>query len=219
MSTKFKALSLGLLALLATAGFAVVNASATVSGHFEHDAATNHATIVGQETVSPHDLVFTDEVSGSAFTCEHATYHGTAPAKTVTSVTVTPTYKTCKTVGGAHGAVTVHVNGCGFTLESHGANTHGTVHVECPAGKAIEITHPNCTITVPAQTLNGMTYTQKTENGKHTLTVDVTVKQITGHYHGGICIFLGTVRKFSMTGALTVEAQNTAGERVNVTHT
>ena len=229
MSIKLKALGLGLVAAMAMAAFAAVNASAlSGTGHFTHDAPTNHATIVGTENGAPHDLVFKREGTGDpGITCTHAAYHGLAPAKTVTSVTVTPTYTNCATEDepvGAWGNVTVTMNGCAFNLFSRTAG-HGTVEVHCPVGKAIEIHHPNCTITVPAQKpsettmTGGIIYDTTTEGGKHTLTPTVTVKKITGHFHGGICIFLGTSHKFEMNGALTVEGKDTAGNRVNITHT
>ena len=229
MSIKLKALSLGFLAVMAMAGFAAVNASAVVKGHFTHDAADGHATIIGTEVgKKPHDLEFREEGSEAAgITCTHAHYHGDVFQNTVETVTVTPTYTKCGTTSDATwGNVSVHTNGCGFDLYSHGTNTHGTVTVECPAGKAIVITHPNCTITVPPQhpsathLTGGLTYTTDVgPTGKHTITADVTVKKITGQFHGGICIFLGTSHSFEMNGALTVEGFDTAGNPVNLTHT
>jgi len=225
MSTKLKALSLGLLVFLATAGFEAVNASAAVSGHFTHDATTNHATILGTANGSPHDLVFREEGSEAAgTTCTHADLHGQAPAKAVTSVTVTPAFTGCATTSSSTWGETVHTNGCAFILSSS-STTHGTVTIECPTNQAIEITHPNCTLKVPAQhpsptrLTGGIVYDTTVEGGKHTLTPTVTVKKITVHFEGGICVFLGTSHNFEMNGALTVAGFDTAGERVNITHT
>ena len=225
MSIKLKALSLGLLAVLAMAAFAAINASATVRGHFTHDAATDHATILGTENGAPHDLLFNEEGSNVQIVCTHTDYHGTAPAKTVTSLTVTPAYTNCGTVGEATwGGVKIHTNGCAFILSSR-STEHGTVEIECPAGKAIEITQSNCTTTIPAQKpsvtvlTGGVVYHTTTEGSKHTLTPTVTVKKITGHFHAGLCIFVGTNHTFELTGALTVAGQDTAGEQINITHT
>ena len=227
MSTKLKALSLGLLALLAMAAFGGVNTSAAIKGHFESEA--DHTVIVGTENgKKPHDLEFKEEGSaGAGITCTHAHYDGDIFAKTVTSVTVEPEYTKCGTTSdGIWGNVTVTTNGCAFVLYSHGANKHGTVDIECPAGKTIEIHHPNCTITVPAQpatlgTLTGgLTYdTAVAVDGKHILTPTVTIQSITSHYHAGVCVFLGTPQAFEMNGSLTVEGFNTSGSRVNITHT
>ena len=230
MSIKLKALSLGLMALLATAGFAVVNASATVSGHFTHDNVTNNATIIGTEN-GTHDLEFREEGSSPedpGITCTHAHYHGEVTAKTVQTVTVKPTYTQCQTTKAATHNVTVHTNGCGFTLHSRTPPGDATVEVECPTGKSIVITHPNCEITVPAQKpsathLTGGLFYHTTQEGnplKHTLTATVTVKKITGQFHGGLCVFLGTSHLFEMNGSLTVEGKDpVSGNRVNITHT
>jgi len=240
MSIKLKALGLGLLAVLATSAFAGINASATVGGHFVHHGPQNSAVITAHEAKgSLHQLKFYHLKANSHETdpdalpieCEKATYEGTASAKSVTEITLTPTYTNCNTEGGVAGSVTVTPNGCGYKFLSQGLNKHGTVEVECPAGKAIVIKHPNCEITVPAQkapeTLTeGVVYHNVVEpNGKSALTATVTLKTITGHYHGGICIFLGTSQKFEMIGSVTVKGYedlggaNPEGLPISITHT
>lgn len=221
MNTKLKALGLGLLAVLAMSAFAVVNASATVSGHFVSD--TTHTIVKGTES-GTHFLNFKGE-SGEPIGCTHASYEGTITGETVTTVTVSPVYKECSTGRKAPHEIAVTMNGCDYTFHSAGTNKHGTVSVDCPVGKAIEIHHPNCTMTVPAQTptattlTGGATYTTTVEEGKHALTVDITVGNIEVQYHGGICIFTGTTHKFTMEGSVTVWGTDTAGNRVNITHT
>lgn len=231
MSLKLKVLGFGLLAVMATGALAAMNASASVTGHFTHDAATNHATVVGTENFhTVHSLSFqrtapTGTNSGAPIICTNASYHGLAPAKTVDVLQVTPTYSGCLTTGdGAHGSVVVHTNGCSYTFRSnsnasiHKPTEHATVTVDCPAGKAIVITHPNCEITVGPQALKGVTYTTTLE-GKHSLTVNVTVSHIAGQFHGGLCVFLGTSQIFDMNGAVTVKGFDTAGNQVNITAT
>jgi hypothetical protein len=225
LTKQLKILTLALMAALAISGIAVLNASAVVKGHFESDV--DHTLLVGTEghntsTKEVHTTEFhIDE--GEGIVCKNASYSGTTTTKTTTEVTVTPSYSNCQTTNGT--AVEVTMNGCDYTFFSHGTNAHGTVSVMCGAGKAIEIHHPNCTITVPGQTPNGVhmtqgaTYTTAVVNGKHALTVDVTLKAITAEYHGGICIFLGTNHTAEMTGAVTLAGTNTAGEPVNITHT
>jgi hypothetical protein len=233
MSLKLKILGLGVLAVMATSAFAVMNASATVSGHFTHDAATNHATIVAaEEFEKPDSLKFqatepTNTNSGLPIVCEEATYHGLAAAKTTTSLTVAPKYGKCLTTGKTPGEITVTPNGCTYTFFSNsaavnppGPTTHATVNVNCPVGQKIEIHHPDCTISVHPQTgLKGATYTTTTVNNKHALTVNVTITHIKSTYHGGICIFLGTNHEFDMTGAVKVSGFDTAGVPVNITAT
>jgi hypothetical protein len=208
-----------------------MNASATVTGHFTNDASNGHATIVGTENYgTTHMLEFqrtepTGTPTGAAIACTEATYHGTVAAASVNSITVTPTYKNCATTGGTWGEVVVTMNECDYTFRSnsnastHKPTAHATVTVDCPVGKAIEIHHPNCTITVPGQTpKGGVTYTTTVE-GKHALTVNVTATHIAGEFHGGICIFLGTNKEFDMNGAVTVKGENTNKEQVNITAT
>lgn len=231
MSLKLKVLGLGLLAVMATSAFAVMNASATVTGHFTHDAV-GHATVVGTEIYgTKHMLEFhrtepTGTYVGAPIACTEASYHGTVTTATVQSITITPTYKNCATTDGVWGEVDVTMNECDYTFRSNTAasanppTAHATVTVDCPAGKAIEIHHPNCTITVPAQTpKGGATYTTVTENNKHALTVDITATHIVGYYHGGLCIFLGTTKEFDMTGSVTVKGLNPTNEPVNITAT
>jgi hypothetical protein len=234
MSLKLKILGIGVLAVVATSAFAVMNASATVTGHFTHEGPLTTATIVGNETGvhSAHYLQFqgteqTGTNSGAAIVCTSATYHGVAAAKTVTELTVTPSYTGCATTtGSTWGEVSVTMNGCNYIFYSNSAasthtpTAHATVTVNCPAGKAIEIHHPNCTITVPHQSLKGVTYTTTVEN-KHSLTVNVTISHIAAEYHGGFCIFLGTNHIFDMNGAVKVRAQVSATnpEQVPITAT
>ena len=231
MSLKLKVLGLGLLAVMATSAFAVMNASAGVGGHFTHDGAGGHAILVPTEsTSSTHRLAFVKQGSteeGSEITCHKAVYTGSVTSATVQSVTIKPDWSNCTTgTTGSAASFEVDENGCTLTFQSGKAGqTHHTAQVLCPQGAAIVITHENCTITVPAQTVGGggnkggVTYTTTTENGKHALTMNVTVKEIVSQYHGGICIFLGTTQQSEMNGSVTVSATNTAGEAVNITET
>ena len=215
---KLKILGLAILACAATSAFAVTNASGTADGHFEHHGATNNAVITAHDgSQTEHKLEFTRlkanshdiDTSAAAITCTTSEYQGQVATKTVTTIELFPKYSGCYTTGAAHGSVVVHTNKCSYTFSAQGAREHGTVNVDCNHGGAIEITHQNCTIKVPAQTTaatltEGISYTEKDENGKKILTADVTVTTITGHYESGICIFLGTSQKFRMEGSVTV---------------
>lgn len=224
MSTKLKALGVGLLAAMAISGFTVMNASATTGGHFTSDV--DHAIIKGFEGPGAvHKLEFS--IAGlTPIVCEEAAYHGTVPlgVTTVEHVTVTPTYGKCLTTGGTPGEVNVTPNGCEYTFKiGKKATTHNTVSVVCPAGKVIEVHHPSCTITVPAQNLNGVVYHTVVEkvNGvnKHAITLASTVGGITSHFHGGICNLLGTTHVGELNGSATVKGFDTAGNQVNITAT
>lgn len=225
MSIKLKVLGLGLLAVVATSAFAAINASATIGGHFTNDATLGHATVTGTEaTGTSHALAFVKKggSAGEEITCHTADYTGTVNAPTVQSVSITPSWSNCTT--GTEGTATsfdVHENGCILTFTSGkiGQASH-TADVVCPGPiKYIDITHPQCTITIPEQTVSGITYTTTVENNKHALTMNVKAENITSHYEAGICVFLGTTHVSEMKGSVTVHAANTAGEPVNITET
>jgi len=216
MSMKLKVLGLGLLAVMATSAFAVMNATAETGGHFTSDV--HHTTIVGAEKEG-HKLEFT--VGSSAISCTSAEYHGTISATTVESVTVAPNWENCYTTPESS-EFGIDENGCDFTFtigREGQAAKHHTVHLTCPTGETIEITHANCTIHVPPQTLTGVTYNTVTEAGKHAITLESTVQNITTHYESGICIFLGTSQTGEMHGSATVWGEDTNGNRVNITAT
>lgn len=220
MSIKLKALGLGLLAILATSAFAVMNASAEVQGHFVSDE--EHTIITGVEEGTHHQHLVGDFGEGQ-IGCEVAHYHGTATSKTSTSLTITPTYEKCLTTGTAT-AVNVTTNGCTytFTLTTTAPtpeHPHLVAHLLCPAGKAIEVHHPNCTITIQPQTVaSAGTVTTILDNGKHALTLNTAAK-FNDQYHGGICIFLGTNHTGELKGSATVRGFNTEGKQVNITAT
>lgn len=232
MSIKLKALGLGLLAAMAMGAIAVVNASATSSGHFTAEPATHHVIIKGEESGTTDRLAFyaiennathTTTEPNNPIECTKATYHGTlegAAATTTTAVRVRPHYTECRTRSEASHKVVVDIDpnntGCGTNVFEFTSGGTGTVHVNC----TITITHPNCSITIDPQTTSGVTYTTTTESNKHALTINVNAKTISGTYHNGICVFLGTSNHFfEMVGAARVWGEDTAANRVGITHT
>ena len=222
MSIKLKALGLGVLAVLAMSAFAAMSATAETGGHFTSEV--HHTTIVGSENTT-HTTLFSVD-GGTQIKCLETSYHGTTDETTETEVTITPTYKTCTTVGASHHTVTVHTNKCDFLFKvgKSAPTQDNTVEVACSGAPAyFEITHPNCTIRVPAQSAatglqGGVAYTTITKNNKHALTADVTVSEIAAHYEGGICVFLGTNHKATMNGSVTLEGRSGANP-VNITAT
>jgi len=220
MSLKLKILGLGVLAVMATSAFAAVNAGARTGGHF---IAPPHTLIVGTES-GEHSLHFTPHGKNELIGCTSATYSGTAVNETETAIEVEPSYSGCTTTAnGAH--VTVTPNGCKYRFTVEKGGTKGTADLNCP-GSALEIHHPNCTITVNDvgtggvevnQNLSGIHYTTTLES-KHALTIDVNVTFNT-EYHGGICIFLGTHQLGELNGSVTVKGTNTDGEQVDITTT
>lgn len=229
MSMKLKVLGMGLLAMLATSAFAVMNASAESVGHFTNDASDGHATIEGIESGSHivhlrrNPNVGVTEYIG----CEEDEFTGTVTSATVTSITITPHYRKCRTTNEAETAVTVHTNGCQYTFQvtttaptpDEKEHPDITADLTCPSGKSIQITHPNCTITIhPQHVTNAGTYTTDVENGKHIVTLNVNAK-FNSTYHG-LCQFITpTNTPGELVGSVTVRGKDTAGNQVNVTAT
>lgn len=215
MSIKLKALGLGLIAMMAMGAFAVTNAGATISGHFEF--GSEHTFITGEE----EGLHFVSE-DNKRIGCDKAEYKGTHKGtKTTTDLTITPNWDLCYTTPEPGQSMEptwgVHENGCHLVFRSAKTGDDATVYVNCPT-KAIEITHPNCNITVPTQTVggkagDGVTYTTTTTEGAHTITMDVKVK-VTVEYHEKLCVFLGTHHFATMEGAVNVTGFSNAAHTV-----
>lgn len=206
MSLKLKVLGLGLLAVMATSAFAAVNASAISGGHFVHHASTAHADIEGTKSAT-EPLHFISE-GGSKLGCDKEEYKGTVTTSTFTEVKIIPSWSECYTTG-EETKFDVHENGCYFVFTSgRTGQTHHTAHFICP-GEPLDITHPNCTIKIPTQTTQGVTYSATKVGTVDAVTVTATAK-VTAHYEGGICIFLGTNHQAEMSGSVIVEARDTA---------
>jgi len=236
MSIKLRALGLGLLALLAMGAFAAVNATAEEGGHFTSDSPTGNTWITGTEQRgaggTEPDVTRLGIVGLKGIHCKHASYVATASGSTVTSLTVAPTYKECTTEPEGLKNVVVDVNGCTytFTIGKKISNVHNTVHILCPVGvKGIVITHPECEIVIPPQTVTGIAYNTITENNKHAITVEPTIgiggtPTLTTHFEKGVCVLLGTSHAGEFTGGVKVtgfedKADKTEGPQVNITAT
>jgi hypothetical protein len=219
MSMKLKVLGLGLLAVMATSAFAVMSASANTTGHFTSDKA--HTILHGTESrPGNHNLSFqrvnaAGEAQGKPIQCTNVAYHGTTSVATTTAVQLTPVYSNCGTEGEPHNVFVHHPSSCGTNVFEFTSGGNGTVHVRCK----ISVTHPNCGIGIPTQTLSGVTYNTDFQNGVHAITAGVAVKGITGHFHSGVCVFLGTSHIFNMTGSVTLEGKDTEGNPVGITAT
>lgn len=224
MSLKLKALGLGLLAAMAMSAFAVMNAGAETGGHF--GSSVTHTEISGVETAGTEHVLHFNKEGGAAterIGCDVDQYTGTVSGATATQITVTPKWEQCYTTGSPNTKFDIHENTCDFVFTiGNNPGAHNTAHVECTkAGDAFVITHPNCTITVPPQTVTGVSYTNldNVPPASDEVTLTSTVKGITAHYHAGICIFLGTTHKSEMVGSVTVKGSNTAGGGVDISAT
>ena len=213
MSIKLKALGLSLLAAMAVSAVAVMNASANGSGHFE---TTKGAVIHGHvthPTGGPHNLHLVNHGLEGEIGCDVQSYTATASASTITSITIRPKYETCYTTEADHADhspnVPVHVNECDYTFtvaQGTTDNTEQTAHLVCPPGKKIEVTHPNCTVSVHPQTINtGLTYTTKGISNSHEITMHVNIQFTTTRH--GLCQFIApTNGQGTLRGSATVTA-------------
>jgi len=217
MSHKLKALGVGLLAIVVSSSLAAVNASATSGGHF---VSESHHTVVNQTSSkeSIHSLEVLLHGLEGGFVCDQMTATGTISGTTVTEAIGFLSLAECHTTNAAPGTTVVHTNGCSTSITPALAGGKNTSHLNCPVGKTIVVTHPNCTITIVPQTLNGITTTAITENGKHAITGDVNI-QFSTQYHAGICIFTGTAHTGTIIGSTTIRATDTEGIPVSVTAT
>jgi len=202
MSLKLKVLGLSLLAFVAMSAVAVINASARTNGHFTSDSPTGKTTILGAEVPgTPHQTEFTVHGLEGGVVCDDVAYHGTMSSNTSTHITIVPFYKKCHTTGSAADTTVIDVNGCSYTFTP---GDNGTVHVDCPTGKSIEITHPNCTIKIKPQTAQGVTYLTDLQNGRHIITPVFHKVQFSSEYEAGICIFTGTNHTATLHGSATI---------------
>jgi hypothetical protein len=188
MMRKLKALGLALAAVFALSAVAASSASAT--------AFTSTAPAGTIEHITGTDTHGVDEftVGESKLTCDEESFTANAATPT-TTITVTPTYKKCRTTGGEEKEdVTVTTNGCTYTFTSHGAVT-----IDCPAGKVIEIHHysdpgvhknSKCTNTVgPQNGVGALTYTHPNNGIEANGTINVTLQT------HGICSFGFTINQ------------------------
>jgi len=163
MTCKIQSLRLVVAAALA---LSAVGASAASAAEFH--SASAPSTITGAQSTGH---VFTTDAG--TVTCKTVTFSGTQSAKTTTEVTLTPKYESCKAFGFAVG-IPIHVNGCGFRL-----NASGTTELECPTGKAIEITVPGCTTSIgPQHFATGMEYTTIGTTPSRTITAHSNISGI-----------------------------------------
>jgi hypothetical protein len=205
MNRKLKALGMAIAAVMAFAAFAGSASAAEFHSEVEHTGISGSR--IGTD-------VFT--VNAGTWKCTELTYSGTqSTGVTSSEITVIPKWGGC-TAFGFIGA-TIDVNGCDYRFTP---NANPYLHIVCPT-KTIEVTTPNCIVTVGSQTVNsGVTYT----NGGAGATRDVTVKlglsgltytQLNKAFPnctGGA----GTFTNGTYSGEATVKGANTAGVQVGI---
>jgi hypothetical protein len=223
MNRKIKALGLVFFVAMAMGAVAVVEAGATVSGHFTSDSASGKTTVTASEG-GTHTAEFSAPGLGTEpIHCTSGTAHGEVTGNTTQLVTLTATVSGCTTTGSAT-TVTVTTNGCVGTATPASVG-HATGALSCPAGKKVVIHDPGtgCTLSYGTQTVKtgGAIYKADTHEGKHSITAEGTASGITFTVHGGICSFIATTRtNGEIKGTGTMHGIDPAsGSPVNITAT
>ena len=222
MSLKLKALGLGLIAALAMSAVTVMNATAGTGGHFYASSGGvqfNHPIIKTTEE-GAHKLHLISHGLGGEIGCTESNYETTLTTGKTGTVEVFPSFAGCTTTGSS--AVTVTMNGCSYVFKVAAGTTNETeqtADLKCPGTNKVEVHHPNCTIKIAPQTnVGNLTFTTDVTEGRHILTFHVNA-QFATQFEGGICIFTGTNHTGTLEGSATVEAFNTAGEKIDLTAT
>lgn len=192
MKLRTKPLLVVVLLAVAAGCLVAVPAAGNGGGHFGSSKTQTTFEVVPEES---HQIEF--HFFGSAVFCKEATYHGTATGMKLNSVILAPGYAGCATTEDEKEEVEVEPSGCTFEFtvtSEEPEEKHSTVHLVCPEGQEVVISHPICSVGIEPQTLEGVVYTATSWLGTESLTVDLTIKNIKYTAHG-ICMLLGTNQK------------------------
>jgi len=211
MIRNLKALGLALVAVFAMSAMATSVASAEFT-------TTEGATLTATDNGG---LVFT--VTGQKVTCNNAVFTATNAPASFESIGVAATYHECTGAG-----VPAKVTGFGQYGETDTCEfvlwTDGTADLECEGTADVTIDAGPCVVHVPEQTnLGTITYTTGVVSGKHDLTLDINIKEITStHTDGFLCPFPNTTtlthdNSAELHGTVTAHATS-GGVRVDLTH-
>jgi hypothetical protein len=192
------------------------SASAETGGFFEFDEPINQHTTITVSGGGNHALHFVAPELSSEVGCG-STLEGTEVWNTTAHITLRAAFSGC-TVTSSGAKVPIDSNGCWITLKMAKAPVHETEQtavLECPEGKSLTITRPECTIVIPNQFFTGVTYGQATNGNKPALTVSFDSKLIF-RYEAGVCTFFGTNQTGTLRGSQTLKGWRTDGEPAKV---
>ena len=179
-------------------------------------------TLIG-ETAGTEEFI----VNAGTAKCTEAVYKGTKASKVSSEITLNPEYGGCTAFG--FSSASIALNGCAYVVHSgeteEKGNFEGKLDVECPEGKAIEITAKvlgltKCVVTIGAQT--GRTTITSTNEGTGTtrdlkFDIGATVIKYTQDTGEGIgkCSS-GTFENGKYNGVATVIGENSKKEQVGI---
>jgi hypothetical protein len=173
------------------------------------EAASYPAALSGSQAPAAKLTLNTE---GGKVSCNKATLAGEMSAA-ATSLALVPSFSECEAFGFTE--ATVNANGCAFVprlgATVWGSRYPGTMDVECPAGKAIEVSSFNCALTIPAQSgLGGVVAegSSATTPPQLALTAAISKIKYTKTKDGTFCPFTGTGTKEDgvLAGVATVSA-------------
>jgi hypothetical protein len=179
--------------VLLIAGMAVAALGALSASSAQASGEQYHCTVAPCEIKVNHDgtsktahQVFDFQVNGgnlTTVTCPGITGDATSATKTTTELTITGlSYGAANACNVGGQLATVHTNGCHYLFTAGTPTAEGEVHIQCPAGKAIEITFNTCTVSVGSQTLKKSAAT--TGILYHNVGTEVTVESNLDGIHG-----------------------------------
>ena len=172
------------MAALACLALSVVGASAAQAALFHKEPGVETTlTVTPDGTTTTAHQVF--DAAGASITCPDVSGEAVVGAAENTPATVTATNilyprtgsAACKFVGQT---ATVKMTSCGFQFTAAAPGTPGTnaaVAVVCTVPKDeihFEVPNPFCTVTIPAQTLSGVTYHNNAAKSEVTVEAHVT---------------------------------------------
>lgn len=189
---------------------------ADVKGHFA-TPDTGNAVLLGTESET-HKLEWSVDGFGG-MVCEKSELGDPRELKIRPRILLVIGLPKCHTTNSTEN-FEIKMNECaiGFAAaEGTKDSTEQTAALACPAKNRVEIMHPKCTIKIPQQALEGLTYT-KIVVQKEALTIDFNVKLKQLELKGDGC---GAAKNTgSLTGSLTVVAFDTkAAKAVDLTAT
>jgi hypothetical protein len=219
------------LAFVAVAAMSVAATGAAQAAQL-HVTTAQKANITGTNT-NQHVFKLTSP-ENSEIKCNLAQFEGTvqggSPQITAEDVQLTATYTEDCTAFGLN--ATIDMNGCKYTItgENQGALTARVDITGCTTitgqqnHKAIEITVPGCTVTVPQQHgLSHITFTNEGSGATEDVLAHVNVQGITYESHGALCPGGNTITTHNgdYTGTATFKAflDNGNGQATHNGHT
>lgn len=189
MLRNLKALALAVVVLTAVGGGTAATAQAFPLFHSELTETTVTSTADGTGKQAHHVM----QIAGGELTCSGASFHGLQTAKTVSELTLSPTYTGCNYLGVL---TTVVMGGCNFVLSANGefaiaskaGKNCGTEPITWEVG-TLEL---NCKIEIfPQSGRKGLTFKNIKPGTVEEITMEMKITKIAYNAIGNGCVKAG----------------------------